>query len=1603
MFGSSSGTNYKGKTRGWKCLKVKYGSGFDATTYLNECATNRQNLQRLINDKANSGYNKIILPNGIYMIDNTPIDIPSGMTLDLGGSTIKMCPITGNGALMVRMTDCIDAHLCNGTIEGDYFSHDYANSTSNSEWVSGVEMAGSCRYCSVHDLTIKNITGYGLQNSISSTSPNGNTFYGAIKVGNLEQGDIDRTTGQNVSCLYRLRSNQVNISAYQGNADFISMSIHLNYQGNEFNSWNYYMYFYDRNNNFIKAVSAYQYRQVKIPTNAYYARIVILGERLKSNWELHYQFFRVPTHCEFKNITIDNARCVGMAQGQMKDFLVQDCVITNSGQSSANCSFDAEDGWDGMQDAFYENFRIYDCPANGFLTCAGHNFVVNNMHSDAIYMWERTRWAVIKNSTFDTGCIIRGGGEANIVQHGVTRFYNNTVSAPDYSNYLFMTVAKNCTYQTAPKNGIMVDSSVNGNTVSRTVYNNDSNNQIIDDIGTKTDNIDYGNTGSNTISVNGVSLNITSQNLGVGGTVQLVAYISPSNATNQGLTWTTSSSSIASVSSSGLVTANGSGSATITVTTNDGNYQATCSVVVNGSSGTGIITNSQGFNNDGSLDGHNSFTHTETYIPFSGNTDKTVEFGTEGWTIYIFYDENKNVIGSVRSGSPVTSITMAKLQSLSSNATYVRVSINKSTTIALTGGSSSGGTITSYNVVVPSSTSVDSGNNLYITYSVDNAFPSDCSYELRYNGSYLCSGALVSTNRVNMYTENLSTGTYNNVTLVISYNSSVIATSNAFTLTINQSSVVTTAALSPVSCSINVGDSQTFTLVNTSATISNCYVTTGKGTISNYNSTSIIVQAVSEGTEYLNVVLSDSTSLSATITISANTTGGGSTGGGTVSGDNSEKDSNGYVIVKYPATQQPLPNTWGALGDSITAGTGAGGSSYSYANVCAKDAGIPVIYNYGIPGSCMCSGFNTALTDATVQQAFVNRYTEISSSCDLITVLGSVNDHRADVKIGSETSTSNDDFYGSLYNLITGLKASYPNSRIVFITPFKISGWDGKNMYQHTLKDFRNAIVTQCNRFQIEVVDLFLQEQFSWLKGLYKGWFYSYDYYHPTPEGHKAIADYLRGVLFSTGSSSGGGGGTTETYGNIITSNSSLTLNENSNTSITISLDKAPTNNQTVYITTDGNISVSNSSLTFTTSNYNISQSITVYSGYVGSGIITLSSSNVNKVQINVTINSSSSGGSGTSIETASKGFNQDGSLDGNNSFTHTETYIPFSGNTDATIQFGTSGWTRAIFYDSSKTKIGYKDSGSAITSLSMSELKSKSPNAVYVRVSINKTTTITLVGGSTGGSGSGSTGGGTGGSGSSSGISNSSDTAITQQYSSSHEATPNIANPPAGAYNWKYAPRINPDGSFPNSTWNAFGHWMTTYKVEGASYYDNVGLLLQNPKAWIWNTSTRSWDVLSSDFEWGTWYVEDFWDDGNSTIANSVTWETGVSGNHSTWVKIKQDSTTSGRCFHPWGYQKDWRSNSAWSNNGQPYIVTKIDFKLVKYDENGADNLDSARLVVNSGGDWWSNVGAVWQPDWSTNRDMCVGKYIVATRQLKRAWATNLPQSWSYGLPTGD
>ena len=86
------------------------------------------------------------------------------------------------------------------------------------------------------------------------------------------------------------------------------------------------------------------------------------------------------------------------------------------------------------------------------------------------------------------------------------------------------------------------------------------------------------------VNVSSVSISASAIKLSVNQTYQVSPVIMPSNATNKSVTWSSSNTNITTVSSSGLVTARSSGTATITVTTVDGSKTATLAVTVSVSS-----------------------------------------------------------------------------------------------------------------------------------------------------------------------------------------------------------------------------------------------------------------------------------------------------------------------------------------------------------------------------------------------------------------------------------------------------------------------------------------------------------------------------------------------------------------------------------------------------------------------------------------------------------------------------------------------------------------------------------------------------------------------------------------------------------------------------------------------------------------------------------------------------------------------------------------------------------------------------------------------------------------------------------------------------------
>ncbi len=82
------------------------------------------------------------------------------------------------------------------------------------------------------------------------------------------------------------------------------------------------------------------------------------------------------------------------------------------------------------------------------------------------------------------------------------------------------------------------------------------------------------------VPVTGVVLSKASARLAVFKTLQLTATVLPTNVANKAVKWTSSNKTVATVSSTGMVTAKAKGTATITAITVNGNKKATCTITV---------------------------------------------------------------------------------------------------------------------------------------------------------------------------------------------------------------------------------------------------------------------------------------------------------------------------------------------------------------------------------------------------------------------------------------------------------------------------------------------------------------------------------------------------------------------------------------------------------------------------------------------------------------------------------------------------------------------------------------------------------------------------------------------------------------------------------------------------------------------------------------------------------------------------------------------------------------------------------------------------------------------------------------------------------------
>ena len=176
----------------------------------------------------------------------------------------------------------------------------------------------------------------------------------------------------------------------------------------------------------------------------------------------------------------------------------------------------------------------------------------------------------------------------------------------------------------------------------------------------------------NPIAVTGVSLNKTSLSFtGTGSSQTLTATVSPSNATNKTLTWSSSNTSVATVSN-GVVKAVGFGTATITAKSNNGKT-ASCSVTVNPIQPTGIKATPE----TSTLYGLNGTVKLSANVMPSNATNKTVTWSSNNTSVATVSSD-----GTVKAVGYGTAVITAKtVNGLTSNCT---INVKKEEVTSLT-------------------------------------------------------------------------------------------------------------------------------------------------------------------------------------------------------------------------------------------------------------------------------------------------------------------------------------------------------------------------------------------------------------------------------------------------------------------------------------------------------------------------------------------------------------------------------------------------------------------------------------------------------------------------------------------------------------------------------------------------------------------------------------------------------------------------------------------------------------------------------------------------------------------------------------------------------
>jgi uncharacterized protein YjdB len=481
------------------------------------------------------------------------------------------------------------------------------------------------------------------------------------------------------------------------------------------------------------------------------------------------------------------------------------------------------------------------------------------------------------------------------------------------------------------------------------------------------------------IPVTGVTLSPPTVAIPVGGTQQLTVTVAPTDATNKTVTWTSSNTAVSTVSTTGLVTAVGAGTANITVTTQDGSYTATSQITASVIAVTGVTVSPS----SASLETGATTTLIATVLPTNA-TNKTVTWSSSNSSVATV--SSSGVVTGIGAGSAVITVTTQSGSFTATSAVTVTAAV-PCTTIqyqAESGTYTSGTTVDSNYTGYTGTGFINTPNAVgsYMQITVTALIAGTHGLSIRYaNGTTVNRTASVAVNGTIVISSQSMAGTGAYSTWALSsFSVNLVAGQNTIRLTALTSNglanidrldmcqkyiPVTGITVSPSSTSLSPGGTQqlTATIIPANASYPAVTWSSDNSSVATVNSSGLVT-AIASGTVVITAATTNGLTATSGITVAAVPVTGVSVNPSSANLAAGESVTLSAVIVPANASNKNV--SWSSSNPAVANVDASGvvtGISEGVADITATTT------DGGLTASCEVTVYNVAVSGVTVSPA----------------------------------------------------------------------------------------------------------------------------------------------------------------------------------------------------------------------------------------------------------------------------------------------------------------------------------------------------------------------------------------------------------------------------------------------------------------------------------------------------------------------------------------------------------------------------------------------------------------------------------------------------------